>query len=183
MLTNERLAELERLERGRTQGEWSWEDGPATLYAGRGEGHGLNLLGRMEPDSNGKANLDFVCAFANDARALLAELRRLTEMVNHMARNYGEWDVAVRHGRAECLRLLRTMEAGKYPPVVQCIDDVIAAVEALGPAELVPLSQAEDERDGYRSALEEIVRLREEMGVGNPVTLVNVAREALAKGV
>jgi len=56
-----------------TGGEWTWEgvigdpyDLP-TLYADRtDEQHGLNLLGRLDPDHNGKANLNHI-ALANPA--------------------------------------------------------------------------------------------------------------------
>lgn len=76
--------ELMELSAKATQGTWSWEDGPATVYAGRvdkvGEfagspmyGHGLNLFGRLEPDWNGKNNLDFVCALVNWFRASVSD--------------------------------------------------------------------------------------------------------------
>lgn len=69
-----------------TGGEWSWEgtigdykfDRP-TLYSDRNAMingwpvHGLNLLGRLEPDSNGKANLDGICTLRNETKALLDE--------------------------------------------------------------------------------------------------------------
>lgn len=56
-----------------TEAPWAWEADPVTLYSGRtGEWHGLNLLGRMEPDRNGKANLDFI---ANAREALPAYIR------------------------------------------------------------------------------------------------------------
>jgi hypothetical protein len=80
--TNDRDAEADlALCEAATPGPWAWEDDPATLYSGRdGWSHGLNLLGRMQPDMNGNANLDFIAA-ARDAlphwiaRALAAEAR------------------------------------------------------------------------------------------------------------
>lgn len=49
-----------------TSGPWTWEDDPPTLYAGRRGGidgrAGLNLLGRLSPDGNTPANLDFIAA-------------------------------------------------------------------------------------------------------------------------
>ena len=74
-LSNERRAAIAaRCDRA-TGGEWTWEDGPATVYAGRGVNmHGLNLFGRLDPDWNGPANLDFVCAARADVPDLLAAL-------------------------------------------------------------------------------------------------------------
>ena len=61
-----------------TGGEWTWEDDPATVYAGRGDYmHGLNLFGRLELDWNGPANMEFVCHARADVPALIAEVRRL----------------------------------------------------------------------------------------------------------
>lgn len=75
--------EGKRLRERATGGKWSWEPaykfgehhvGP-TVYASRGllgDGifHGLNLFGRMDVDTNGDANLDFVCHAANNYAAL-----------------------------------------------------------------------------------------------------------------
>ncbi|WP_445505033.1 hypothetical protein [Microvirga sp. G4-2] len=78
-----------------TKGTWSWEDdgdGVATVYAGRvdqmGEwngipmyAHGLNLFGRLEPDRNGKNNLDLVCELVNNLDTIIAALQPSGEMV------------------------------------------------------------------------------------------------------
>lgn len=66
-----------------TPGAWEWErepDGRATLYADRGpERHGMNLLGRMEPDANGEANLNLIAA-APDLYAALERALAMIEM-------------------------------------------------------------------------------------------------------
>lgn len=90
-ITSARVRELSAKATG---GEWSWEDGPPTLYAGRGSfgaianfpipvpAHGLNLLGRLEPDSNGPANLDLIAALCSEpARARIAKALALLEAV------------------------------------------------------------------------------------------------------
>jgi len=71
-----------------TSGEWSWEDDgneqtygqcrKATLYAGDRQWHGLNLLGRLEPDSNGRNNLDFIAASPVLVRELADALTTLS---------------------------------------------------------------------------------------------------------
>ena len=77
--TKEGRETLRRLDDASTQSPWSWEAGPPTLYAGRyGMMHGLNLLGRLEPDVNGKANLDFIVAAHDCMATLLDEIERLT---------------------------------------------------------------------------------------------------------
>lgn len=62
-----------------TPGPWTWEDGPATLYSGRGPFH--DLLGRLEPDWNGQNNLDFIAAARSAVPALLAEVERLRALL------------------------------------------------------------------------------------------------------
>lgn len=112
------IEKLRALYEAGARGTWSWEDGPPTLYAGRvdqiGEiggypmfGHGLNLLGRLEPDSNGKAVLDLIVAAVNALPSLLdaldalhakiAELegerdeaRKVAQDLSWMARRYAD---------------------------------------------------------------------------------------------
>ena len=86
-------AELVALAGKAAGGTWSWEgtlERPApgehwrdqpTIYAGRVDpiaefggmpmhGHGLNLFGRLDPDSNGRVNLDLTVAAVNLVRSL-----------------------------------------------------------------------------------------------------------------
>lgn len=88
------LDELRTLHASATAGIWSWEENPPTLYAGR-EGdfgeiagfpvqrHGLNLLGRLDPDRNTPANLDWIAASKNSFSALAARIEKLeAEILN-----------------------------------------------------------------------------------------------------
>ena len=82
---------LRALSKKATQGTWSWEDGPPTVYAGRvdpiGEfggmpvcGHGYNLFGRLTDLShNGRADLDFAVACVNFVRDNIGVLERLSQ--------------------------------------------------------------------------------------------------------
>lgn len=78
-----------------TPGDWTWEEEPekqqATLYAGRDMmHHGLNLLGRMAPDWNGVANLDFITHAPRDIDALLAYVTTLMAAIQkHQAATLG----------------------------------------------------------------------------------------------
>ena len=90
-ITTEFINELKAKAKLATPGIWTWEDDPPTLYAGRTSGsmknflkygsfgtHGLNLLGRLDLDWNGKNNLDFIAATGPEVIvALLAEIERL----------------------------------------------------------------------------------------------------------
>lgn len=74
-LTPERRAAIAARCAKATGGEWTWEDGPATIYAGRtNDQHGMNLFGRLDIDWNGPANLDFVCHARADLPDLLAAI-------------------------------------------------------------------------------------------------------------
>lgn len=78
--------ELRALSEKATAGEWSWEDNPPTVYAGRTgdhgtfpgtsiriQRHGYNLFGRLNDLSwNGRADLDFAVACVNYVRQILA---------------------------------------------------------------------------------------------------------------
>lgn len=82
-MNEQQLAGIEARNAARTPGVWTWEDdscldpGMVTVYAGRtDEFHGLNLFGRLYPDRNGKANLDFVAASSEDVPALCVTLRQ-----------------------------------------------------------------------------------------------------------
>lgn len=69
-----------------TQGNWTWEDDEnnvATVYSGRDNTpfkgtHGLNLFGRLDPDWNGKNNLDFITTF--NPQFISTLLKRLEEL-------------------------------------------------------------------------------------------------------
>lgn len=66
-ITSELIDELRAKTKLATPGIWSWEDDPPTLYSGRTSNgffatHGMNLLGRLDLDWNGKNNLDFIAA-------------------------------------------------------------------------------------------------------------------------
>lgn len=69
------LTELQGLLERATAAPWSWERGylgSCVLYAGRTmTWHGLNLLGRMDPDGNGEANLNLIAALRNAAPRLM----------------------------------------------------------------------------------------------------------------
>lgn len=76
------IPELKALVDNSTFGEWTWEPGPPTLYAGRtSKWHGLNLLGRLDPDSNTPANLDFICGIRNAAPELISRLEQLEKAI------------------------------------------------------------------------------------------------------
>jgi len=62
-----------------TPGFWSWEDSPPTLYSNRNYNmHGMNLLGRLDLDWNGKNNLDFIAATGPEIiNALLDKIEEL----------------------------------------------------------------------------------------------------------
>lgn len=89
-MTDDELKQIEERATRATAGKWTWEDEPimstyrcrvATVYSGRDGGmHGMNLFGRIEPDWNGTANLDFICHARADVPALIAEIRRLREI-------------------------------------------------------------------------------------------------------
>jgi len=67
-----------------TEGPWTWEPNPYTLYAGRsGMAHGLNLLGRLDPDRMGAVNLDFIAHARTDVPALCDEVERLRAALCH----------------------------------------------------------------------------------------------------
>ena len=81
-MTQEFLDDLRSKANNATQGTWTWEDEGnyhATVYSGREKYmHGLNLFGRLELDSNGKNNLDFITSASPEiVLALLAEIERL----------------------------------------------------------------------------------------------------------
>lgn len=68
-MTNDELAAIRARAEAATQGPWEWEGivgdttgfHRPTLYAERDKNlHGLNLLGRMDPDWNGENNLNFI---------------------------------------------------------------------------------------------------------------------------
>jgi len=90
-ITTELLTDLREKSKLATGGTWTWEDDPPTLYAGRGQYadhnlgceigfHGLNLLGRLEPDWNGKNNLNFITAASPDV--ILALLDYIDKLAN-----------------------------------------------------------------------------------------------------
>lgn len=95
-----------------TPGPWTWEDGPATVYSGRTDGyHGLNLLGRLDPDWNGYNNLDFIAM----ARAALPHW---IERAEKAERECQEW-----------LRLARVLNDSrdddeKYKQALHAIDEM-----------------------------------------------------------
>jgi hypothetical protein len=90
-VTTELIDELRAKTKLATQGQWSWEDSPPTLYAGRlkfepeefskygfSGTHGMNLLGRLDLDWNGKNNLDFIASTGPEIiTALLDKIEEL----------------------------------------------------------------------------------------------------------
>ena len=152
-LTPEGLERIEGLARAATGGEWTWEDNPPTLYAGRtcpefdstkpetwcGGTHGLNLLGRLEPDCNGKNNLDFICA-ANPQTilALVARVREL-ELESRSATEHAVAMVEARDLLQERMRELEeavrsALESGKrredkYEIPWACAQDLASALD------------------------------------------------------
>lgn len=78
------IQQLRKLLAKATPGPWSWEpecrSSKATLYSGRDyQHHGLNLFGRLEPDSNGANNLDLIVEAINALPALLDCIEQLEE--------------------------------------------------------------------------------------------------------
>lgn len=74
---------VEQAERA-TPGPWTWEDSPPTLYAGRTPTlHGLNLLGRLEIDWNGKNNMDFIASSRTTLPVLARAVLELLPFVRH----------------------------------------------------------------------------------------------------
>ncbi len=77
------IPELKALVDNSTFGQWTWEPDPPTVYAGRSfNRHGLNLFGRLDPDSNTPANLDFICAIRNAAPELIRRLEQLEKAID-----------------------------------------------------------------------------------------------------
>lgn len=91
-LTEDRLLNYLALIAKASPPPWTWEDDPPTLYSGREDNyHGLNLLGRLAPDTNGKANLDFTCAAREGWPATIQALRKLrSRLPNHAGQGEGQ---------------------------------------------------------------------------------------------
>lgn len=86
-MPTDQITRLRKLLEEATPGPWTWEDDPPTVYAGRGVGHGWNLFGRLEVDTNGPANLDLLCAATNALSALLDVAERCRECYGDLPRS------------------------------------------------------------------------------------------------
>jgi hypothetical protein len=135
------VEKLRALANNATGGDWSWEDGPATIYAGRtNETHGLNLLGRLYPDWNGKHNLDYICAASpKNISALidrLAAAEATFKLMQEIADNQ-------QHGMAvmaaENIRLREKLDAsekqaGEYRKALEALPEIERLAKTLKPA-------------------------------------------------
>ena len=106
----ERLQEIQGRAEKATAGPWIWEDDGnaltygscqrATLYAGDRQMHGLNLLGRLEPDWNGFNNLQFIAHAREDVSWLLAQVATLTASCASLEQSKKELKAIISAGQA-----------------------------------------------------------------------------------
>jgi hypothetical protein len=128
-----RLTAIAERLKAATPGEWSWEDDgdqhtygqtrKATLYADRGPtAHGLNLLGRLEPDANGFNNLQFIANAPADIRFLLAHVETLERELNN---KFGGDALVIeaREGEKRMLAKLEDCLRNKYTSDQQRLDN------------------------------------------------------------